>query len=142
MNNTITKHSEETMAKQWTIEEDNYLRENYPIKRIQEVCEHLGFSRQRVHDRAIRIGVKKIKFFTTPSANSKETQFKKGMSSWNKGLKLGSEWGKATHFQKGQIPHNKLPEELLEVSLLRRRLSKNISERLKRYDKKQNSGLA
>jgi hypothetical protein len=130
------------MAKQWTIEEDNYLRENYPYKRIQEVCEHLGFNRQRVHDRAIRIGVKKVKFFTTPSAKSKETQFKAGMSSWNKGLKLGSEWGKATHFQKGQIPHNKLPQELLEVSLLRRRLSKNISERLKRYDKKQNSGLA
>ena len=127
------------MAKQWTIEEDNYLRENYPYKRIQEVCEHLGFNRQRVHDRAIRIGVKKIKFFTTPSANSKDTQFKPGMTSWNKGLKLGSEWGKATHFQKGVEPHNKLPEDLREVSLLRRRLTKNIKERIRRYDEKQNT---
>jgi len=127
------------MAKQWTIEEDNYLRENYPYKRIQEVCEHLGFNRQRVHDRAIRIGVKKIKFYTTPSAKSKDTQFKPGMTSWNKGLKLGSEWGKKTHFQKGVEPHNKLPEELREVSLLRRRLTKNIKERIRRYDKKQNT---
>lgn len=127
------------MAKQWTIEEDQYLRENYPYKRIQEVCEHLGFNRQRVHDRAIRIGVKKIKFFTTPSAKSKDTQFKPGMTSWNKGLKLGSEWSKATHFQKGVEPHNKLPEDLREVSLLRRRLTKNIKERIRRYDEKQNT---
>jgi hypothetical protein len=124
------------MGKHWTIEEDQYLRENYPYKRIQEVCEHLGFSRQRVHDRAIRIGVKKIKFFCSPSAKSKDTQFKKGMTSWNKGLKLGPEWGKQTQFKKGQVPHNKLPEDLKELSLLRQRLSKNINERIKRYEKK------
>ena len=126
------------MAKQWTIEEDNYLRENYPYKRIQEVCEHLGFNRQRVHDRAIRIGVRKIKFFTTPSAKSKETQFKPGMSSWNKGM-FGIHLSPATEFKKGQEPHNKLPENLREVSLLRRQLTKNIKERIKRYDKKQNT---
>lgn len=126
------------MAKQWTIEEDKYLRENYPYKRIQEVCEHLGFSRQRVHDRAIRIGVKKIKFFTTPSAKSKETQFKPGMTSFNKGIK-GLHLSPSTEFKKGNIPHNKLPEELREVSLLRRQLTKNVKERLKRYAEKQNS---
>jgi hypothetical protein len=129
------------MAKHWTIEEDNYLRENYPYKCIQEVCEHLGFSRQRVHDRAIRIGVKKVKFFTTPSTKSKSTQFKKGMSTWNKGM-FGIRLSPATEFKKGCEPHNKLPKELKELSLLRQRLSKNVNERIKRYDKKQNSGLA
>ena len=128
------------MAKQWTIEEDQYLRENYPYKRIQEVCEHLGFSRQRVHDRAIRIGVKKIKFYTTPSAKSKETQFKPGMSSWNKGL-FGIRLSPATEFKKGCEPHNKLPDELRDVSLLRRKLTKSIKERIKRYDQKQNTRL-
>jgi hypothetical protein len=127
------------MGKHWTIEEDNYLRENYPYKRIQEVCEHLGFSRQRVHDRAIRIGVKKIKFFGSPSAKSKETQFKKGMISWNKGLKLGSDWNKPTQFKKGCEPHNKLPQELKELSLLRQRLTKNVNERIKRHAKKQDT---
>jgi hypothetical protein len=128
------------MAKQWTIEEDQYLRENYPYKRIQEVCEHLGFNRQRVHDRAIRIGVKKIKFYTTPSAKSKETQFKPGKSSWNKGM-FGIRLSPATEFKKGCEPHNKLPDELREVSLLRRKLTKNIKERIKRYDQKQNTRL-
>ena len=33
-------------------------------------------------------------------------------------------------------------EILKELSLLRQRLSKNINERIKRYDKKQNSGFA
>jgi hypothetical protein len=124
--------------KQWTIEEDNYLRENYPYKRIQEVCEHLGFKRQRVHDRAIRIGVKKIKFFNTPSAKSKETQFKPGHKTWNKGM-FGIHLSPDTEFKKGQEAHNKLPQELREVSLLRRKLTKNIKERIRRYDEKQNT---
>jgi hypothetical protein len=126
------------MAKQWTIEEDNYLRQNYPYKRIQEVCQHLGFNRQRVHDRAVRIGVKKIKFFNTPTAKSKQTQFKPGHSTWNKGM-FGIRLSPGTEFKKGCEPHNKLPQELKEISLLRQRLTKNINERIKRYDKKQNT---
>jgi hypothetical protein len=41
-----------------------------------------------------------------------------------------------TEFKKGQEAHNKLPEELREVSLLRRKLTKNIKERIKRYENK------
>lgn len=120
--------------RQWTNEEIEYLINNYPYKPIQELCEHLGFNRQRIHDKATKLKIKKVKFFTTPSEKSKATQFKKGMTSWNKGLKLGSEWGKQTHFQKGQVPYNKLPDELREVALLRRQLTKNINERIKRYE--------
>ena len=125
--------------RQWTNEEIEYLINNYPYKSIQELCEHLGFNRQRIHDKANKLQIKKVKFFTTPSEKSKATQFKKGMTSWNKGMK-GLHLSPATEFKPGQVPHNKLPEELREVALLRRQLTKNINQRLKRYDKKQNTG--
>lgn len=119
--------------RQWTNDEVEYLKENYPFKSIQELCEHLGFNRQRIHDKANKLKIKKVKFFTTPNEKSKATQFKKGMISWNKGLKCGSDFGgKETRFKPGQTPHNKLPDEIKEISLLRRRLLKNVKERLKR----------
>lgn len=123
--------------RQWTNEEVEYLKQNYPFKPIQELCEHLGFNRQRIHDKAIKLKIKKVKFFTTPSEKSKATQFKKGMVSWNKGMK-GIHLSPSTEFKPGQTPHNKLPEDLREVSLLRRKLTKNINERLKRYENKTN----
>ncbi len=124
--------------RQWTNEEVEYLINNYPYKPIQELCEHLGFNRQRIHDKATKLKIKKVKFFTTPSEKSKATQFKKGMTSWNKGMK-GIHLSPGTEFKPGQTPHNKLPEDLREVSLLRRKLTKNLNERIKRYDKKQNT---
>lgn len=127
------------MAKHWTNEEIKYLQENYAIKPIQELCGHLGFTRSRIYDKAALLGLKKEIRFVQQSEKSISTQFKKGMTSWNKGLKLGSEWGKPTQFKPGQTPHNKLPEEIKEISLLRRRLLKNVKERMKRYDQKQNS---
>ena len=42
-------------------------------------------------------------------------------------------WGKPTQFKKGQVPHNKLPKELKEVTMMLSRLKKNINEREKRY---------
>lgn len=119
--------------RQWTNDEVEYLKENYPFKSIQELCEHLGFNRQRIHDKANKLKIKKVKFFTTPNEKSKATQFKKGMTSWNKGLKCGSDFGgKETRFKPGQTPHNKLPEELKELADLKNRLLKNVKERIKR----------
>jgi len=129
------------MAKRWTNEEIQYLTENYPVKPIQELCQHLGFNRQRIHDKANLLGIKKIKYFTTVTEQSKTTQFKKGMVSWNKGMK-GIHLSPGTEFKPGQVPHNKLPEELREVALLRRQLTKNINERLKRYENKTNGSRA
>ena len=129
------------MAKRWTNEEIQYLTQNYPIKPIQELCKHLGFNRQRIHDKANLLGIKKIKYFTTVTEQSKATQFKKGMVSWNKGMK-GLHLSPSTEFKTGQVPHNKLPEELREVALLRRQLTKNINERLKRYENKTNGNGA
>jgi hypothetical protein len=121
--------------RQWTNEEIEFLINNYPYKPIQELCEYLGFNRQRIHDKANKLKIKKVKFFTTTSEKSKATQFKKGMTSWNKGMK-GIHLSPSTEFKAGQVPHNKLPDELREVALLRRQLTKNINERLKRYENK------
>lgn len=124
------------MAKRWTKEEEKYLIENYPNKPIQELEETLQFKRRRIHDKASLLGLKKEVFFVQPSPKSIEKRFKKGMTAWNKGMKLGSDWGgKETRFKKGQEPHNKLPEEIKEISLLRRRLLKNVKERIKRKNK-------
>ena len=123
-------------GKFWTSEQDEKLRLLYPTTKIQVLCEIFGSSRGRVHARANKLGLKKIQFFTTTSEKSKATQFKKGMTSWNKGLKLGSDWGKRTQFKKGQEPHNKLPAELKELADLKNRLIKNAKEKLKRYEKK------
>lgn len=125
------------MAKHWTNEEIKYLRENYAIKPIQELCKHLGFTRSRIYDKAGLLCLKKEIRFTTYNPKCCETQFKKGMTSWNKGLKLGSDWGKPTQFKQGQTPHNKLPKEIKEISLLRRRLLKNVKERIKRKNNEQ-----
>lgn len=125
------------MAKHWTNQEIKYLQENYAIKPIQELCEHLGFKRYRIYDKAGLLGLKKEIKFTTYNPKCSATQFKKGMTSWNKGLKLGSEWGKQTQFKPGQEPHNKLPEEIKEISLLRQRLMKNVKERIKRKNNEQ-----
>lgn len=128
------------MGKHWTSEQDEKLKLLYPTTRIQVMCEVFNCDRGRIHARANRLGLKKVQFFTTVNEKSKATQFKKGMTSWNKGLKCGSDFGgKETRFKPGQTPHNKLPDEIKEISLLRRRLLKNVKERIKRYDKKQNS---
>lgn len=129
------------MGNRWSEVDNKYLKEHYPYDSIKQLCEYFQCNKQRIYDRADRLGLKKIVFHREIPANAVKTQFKKGMTSWNKGLKLGSDWGKRTQFKPGQEPHNKLPEELQEVALLRRRLTKNINERIKRYDKKQNTRL-
>lgn len=119
-------------GKFWTSEQDDKLRLLYPTTKIQVLCNIFSCDRGRVHARANKLGLKKIQFFTTITEKSKATQFKKGMKAWNKGLKLGSEWGKRTQFKPGQEPHNKLPEELKELADLKNRLIKNAKEKLRR----------
>jgi hypothetical protein len=130
--------------RQWTSIEIEYLIKNYSKSKIQDICSHLGFSRQRIYDKAQKLGLKKTVFFTTVTEKSKATQFKKGCTGWNKGLKLGADWNKATQFKKGQTAWNKLPEDVKEISLLNSKISKIVKERNKRYEKRNqhNSGFA
>jgi hypothetical protein len=124
------------MGKHWTSEQDEKLKLLYPNTRIQVMCDVFGCTRQRIHARANKLGLKKVQFFTTVTEKSKATQFKKGMISWNKGLKLGSDWCKATQFKPGHQTHNKLPDELREVASQLSKVKRNILERKKRKENK------
>jgi hypothetical protein len=53
-------------------------------------------------------------------------------------LKREYHFNTPTRFKKGMIPHNKLPDELREITKQLSRLKKNIKEREKRYATQQN----
>lgn len=132
------------MGKHWTQNETDKLREMYLTSHIDVICDTLNKTRCQVYDRAKRINLKRPNEWRAkhcPFPRNTSTQFKKGMTAWNKGMKLGSGFGgKETQFKKGQVPHNKLPEELREVTKQLSRLNKNIKEREKRYAQRQNTG--
>lgn len=129
----------------WSKNEIEILMKFYSNTPNKDFAKSLNRSMTAIRTQASKLGLKKSKEYLVKvgKVSNVATQFKKGMTSWNKGLKLGSEWGgKETRFKPGQTPHNKLPEELREVSLLRRQLTKNINERLKRYDKRKKTNGA
>ena len=121
------------MGKHWTQKETDILREMYETSHIDVICDTLNKTRCQVYDKARRIKLKRPNEWRVqmcPYPKSTATQFKKGMTAWNKGMKLGSDFGgKATQFKKGQVPHNKLPKELREITKQLSRLKKNIKQR-------------
>ena len=145
------------MGKRWTQKETDTLREMYQTSHIDTICETLNRTRYQVYERARRINLKRpdewrIQMCPYPKSTAtqfkkghkawnkgmklgsdfggKQTQFKKGHPTWNKGMKLGSDFGgKETQFKKGQVPHNKLPEDLREITKQLSRLKKNIKTR-------------
>ena len=121
------------MGKHWTQKETDILREMYQTSHIDTICDTLNRTRYQVYERARRINLKRPdewRIQMCPYPKSTETQFKKGHQTWNKGMKLGSDFGgKQTQFKKGQVPHNKLPEDLREITKQLSRLKKNIKTR-------------
>jgi hypothetical protein len=128
------------MGKHWTNEEMALLREMYQTHHIDAICDTFGRKRQNIYDKARFMGLERPNQWRSlhcPYPRNTEHQFKKGHTSWNKGKKMGEDWnGKETRFKKGQVPHNKLPEELRAVTMVLSRLKKNINEREKRYAKR------
>ena len=127
------------MGKRWTQLEMDTLREMYQTHHIDAICDTLGRNRHQLYDKARLLKLHRPNDWRAkhcPFPRNTNTQFKKGHQTWNKGKKLGSDWGKATQFKKGQVPHNKLPEELRAVTMVLSRLKKNINEREKRYAKR------
>ena len=123
----------------WTHEETELLRELYATTHIDAICETFGRKRQQIYDKARLMGLARPNTWRAlhcPIPTNTATRFKKGHKTWNKGLKLGSDWGKATQFKHGEVPHNKLPKDLKEVTMLLSRLKKNINEREKRNGKR------
>ena len=69
---------------------NNIIRERYPFEPTKKIADDLGLSESSVYNRAFAMGIKKDPVYL------RSTQFPPGY--------LG---GKATQFQKGQIPPNK-----------------------------------
>ena len=120
----------------WTDAEIAYLKRYYPILHTSKIEKHLNRRKTAIRTKACELGIKKteeckMKSYKKPNSG----WFKKGQETWNKGLKLGSDYGGVeTRFKKGQVPHNKLPQEFKEVKVLIKKIS--------RYAKKQNRRLA
>ena len=98
------------MGKHWNKKETDTLREMYLTSHIDTICDTLNRTRYQVYERARRIKLKRPdewRIQMCPYPKSTATQFKKGHQTWNKGMKLGSDFGgKETQFKKGQVPHN------------------------------------
>jgi len=107
------------MRKLWTAKEIKWLKSNYADTPTHKVAVHLGRNKESVFSKVSILGLHKSEAFKkspfsgrlTPGAQlGGGTKFKQGHNTWNKGLKLGSEWGgekaKAQRFKKGMLPHN------------------------------------
>ena len=123
------------MGKRWTKAETDTLLEMYQTHHIDAICATLGRNRHQLYDKARLLNLHRPNDWRAkhcPFPKNKTTQFQKGHQTWNKGKKLGSDWGKGTQFKIGDVPHNKLPEDLREITKQLSRLKKNIHERERR----------
>ena len=102
------------MSKRWTKAETDELVKLYPTTLSKDLAIHFGCSIKRIYNRAKRIGLNKdqdwlMSYYKENYKGYEHTQFKKGMKSWNKGMKGLQIGGKETQFKKGQLPHNTKP---------------------------------
>ena len=126
------------MGKHWTKSEMDLLLDMYQTHHIDAICDTFGKSRQKIYDKARLMGLERPNDWRAkhcPLPINTSGRFEKGHKTWNKGLKGIEIGGKDTQFKKGQEPHNKLPQELREVTALLSRLKKNLNERDKRNAK-------
>ena len=124
----------------WTQEKIELLKIYFPTMYRDDLCEMLGCTPSALGTKASELGIKKEKqwkVFMHRQAGY-VSGWQKGRTSWNKGMKMGENWGgKETRFKPGQEPHNKLPPDVREAALQLRRLKKNIKGRLCRRTKSQ-----
>ena len=116
----------------WTDEDIATLRALYPDARTADIAQRLGRSIHQVHSKAHNLRLRKSAAFNaSPLAYrldgivGKETRFKKGHASWNKGKHGFKPGGRAaeTQFEKGHMPHNWVPigtEQIRDGYLVRK----------------------
>ena len=100
--------------KRWTQAETAEFVQLYPTTMAKDLAERFGCSVAQIYHKQQNTGVNKSTDFLHQyyKANFKghpATQFKKGMTSWNKGTKGLMMGGVETQFKKGQNPHNTKP---------------------------------
>ena len=105
----------------WTPQQLRLLRELYPDLLGETVTREIGRPLESVYAKAAELGLRKSEAFLASDRAGRiqrgkhspamvATQFRRGDSPWNKGLKgLCYEGSKATQFQQGQKPHTWMP---------------------------------
>ena len=113
----------------FTPNEIKFLKTFYPTRSTKKIAADLKRSVSAIRTKACQLGLSKTKEYRSKTAKIPNAgQFPKGQEAWNKGLKLGSDWGGVhTRFKAGQEPHNKLPVEIKEVNGLIRKLKRKIA---------------
>jgi hypothetical protein len=100
------------MRRLWTPAEDKLMMELYPSMDTLKLAKKLNRGSCSIWNRAHTLNLNKTpeylsKFGKKVQKYGKKFTFKKGNVSWNKGKKLGPDWGgKATRFVKGGLPWN------------------------------------
>jgi hypothetical protein len=96
----------------WTMEETELLIEYYPHRSTKEVSKIIGKSVAQCYAKAFALKLHKTpEYLSTESSgrlkkSNVESQFPKGHTPWNKGMKGLDIGGKDTQFKKGTVPPN------------------------------------
>jgi len=102
----------------FTPEQVRVLVEKYPHHPSAQVAKEIGRKLDSVYRKANALGLKKSEEYLKSEEcgrlfkghrRSVGTEFKKGLTPWNKGMKGLQVGGKQTQFKKGNLPHNHKP---------------------------------
>lgn len=99
------------------------VQRHYATSRTADLAAALGVAYHQVGRLALKLGLRKDEAWLngpqggrTDGTRGLGTRFQPGQAGWNKGVKLGSDWSKATQFRRGQKPVNYKPPGSLRVT--------------------------
>jgi hypothetical protein len=121
-------HLRVNKVKRWGADEIQYLKDKYSNTINREIAEKLGRNRTGIIAKATELGLKKDPLFIKELCKRPNAgQFQKGHKTWCFGMKLINRKPQSHWFKKGQEPHNKLPDDIKEVSLVLRKLQRKLN---------------